>query len=283
MANDREVLRLVWEGKIPICFQADPAEVVGLQPPEPFYLMVPRLSYLPLVTEKVRKHFVRFISNEQQEGDIWFDCDGTPLKWHYPIGVLFDLTMGDEVPNLPWSVTIHFGNLPGEFVFKCPTKEVVEAHFMSCLKEADHLKHRGQIVSAMQKKDHTQLWLGLVNDKFDQFWAVNRRLMESHGDQDNFKYIPVRCYNEDGSYVQKLIQPTSKTNLKQTLKDLLEYFSTPARRAVAARMHGITVDLDTPLQWLSEHLSYPDNFLHICLLYDDDNTTIAADNDSSVC
>uniref|UniRef100_A0A1B0DG14 Autophagy protein 5 n=1 Tax=Phlebotomus papatasi TaxID=29031 RepID=A0A1B0DG14_PHLPP len=110
--------------------------------------------------------------------------------------VLFDLTMGDEEPNLPWSVTIHFGNLPGEFVFKCPTKEVVEAHFMSCLKEADHLKHRGQIVSAMQKKDHTQLWLGLVNDKFDQFWAVNRRLMESHGDQDNFKYIPVRCYNE---------------------------------------------------------------------------------------
>lgn len=34
---------------------------------------------------------------------------------------------------------------------------------MSCLKEADVLKHRGQVVSAMQKKDHNQLWLGLVN------------------------------------------------------------------------------------------------------------------------
>lgn len=26
------------------------------------------------------------------------------------------------------------------------------------------------------------------------------------------------------------------------------------------------IDPETPLQWLSEHLSYPDNFLHICLL-----------------
>lgn len=46
-------------------------------------------------------------------------------------------------------------------------REIVEAHFMSCLKEADVLKHRGQVVSAMQKKDHNQLWLGLVNGKLN--------------------------------------------------------------------------------------------------------------------
>lgn len=67
---------------------------------------------------------------------------------------------------------------------------------MSCLKEADVLKHRGQVVSTMQKKDHNQLWLGLVNDKFDQFWAINRRLMETTGDLDGFKHIPIRCYHE---------------------------------------------------------------------------------------
>ena len=26
---------------------------------------------------------------------------------------------------------------------------------------------------------------------------------------------------------------------------------------------GIQPDLDTPLQWMAEHLSYPDNFLHV--------------------
>lgn len=39
---------------------------------------------------------------------------------------------------------------------------------MSCLKEADVLKHRGQVMSAMQKKDHNQLWLGLVNGSYPQ-------------------------------------------------------------------------------------------------------------------
>jgi autophagy-related protein 5 len=53
MANDREVLRQVWEGKLPICFSLDEEELQGLQTPDPFYLMVPRLSYFPLVTDKV--------------------------------------------------------------------------------------------------------------------------------------------------------------------------------------------------------------------------------------
>lgn len=53
MAHDREVLRMIWEGQIGICFQADRDEIVGIKP-EPFYLMISRLSYLPLVTDKVR-------------------------------------------------------------------------------------------------------------------------------------------------------------------------------------------------------------------------------------
>lgn len=53
MANDREVLRIVWEGQIPVCFQVDPDEIDGVQQPENFYLMISRLSYLPLVTDKV--------------------------------------------------------------------------------------------------------------------------------------------------------------------------------------------------------------------------------------
>lgn len=110
MASDREVLRIIWEGQIPVCFQADPDEIDGVRQPENFYLLVSRLSYLPLVTEKVgahtvilivctflmtflicfrlqaRKHFARFVTNTVQDGEVWFDCNGIPLKWHFPIG-----------------------------------------------------------------------------------------------------------------------------------------------------------------------------------------------------
>jgi hypothetical protein len=33
--------------------------------------------------------------------------------------------------------------------------------------------------------------------------------------------------------------------------------------AVKVMTQGIEPDFDTPIQWMAEHLSYPDNFLHI--------------------
>lgn len=140
-------------------------------------------------------------------------------------GVLFDLYNVGEDSTLPWTLTVHFTKFPDDIIFRCPNRETVEAHFMSSLKEADVLKHRGTVMQNMQKKDHTQLWLGLVNgtifykkfytfielifiiiffkDKFDQFWAVNRRLMEQGSEQEgDFKHIPIRCYNEVSSRVK---------------------------------------------------------------------------------
>lgn len=38
--------------------------------------------------------------------------------------------------------------------------------------------------------------------------------------------------------------------------------------SVAIKTHGINVHSDTQLQWMSEHLSYPDNFLHLLVTYE---------------
>lgn len=266
MAYDREVLRMIWEGQIAISFQADPDEIVGLHQPENFYLMVSRLSYLPLVTDKVKKYFSRFIAADQQDGNVWFDYNGTPLKLHYPIGILYDLMTDDE--SQPWCLTIHFSKFPEDVLVKFDSKDLLESYFMSCLKEADVLKHRGQVISSMQKKEHNQLWIGLVNDKFDQFWAVNRRLMEPSGDTDSFRHIPIRFYYDDTNYTQKLISPLTENGTKKTLKDLLAEVSTSTKKAVGVRTHGINIHEETLLQWLSEHLSYPDNFLHLVISYE---------------
>ena len=39
--------------------------------------------------------------------------------------------------------------------------------------------------------------------------------------------------------------------------------------SVAIQTHGIGIHEETHLQWMSEHLSYPDNFLHLIVLYKD--------------
>lgn len=263
MADDREILRQIWDGKIPMSFSLAQDEVDG-ERPDSIYLLAPRQSYLPLVTDKVSKHLAQFVDKEKA-GEIWFEYEGQPLKWHYPIGVIYDLYAAEGA--LPWLITVHFQNFPEEEIMHCPNKDVVESHFMSMVKEADALKHRSQVINAMQKKDHKQMWLGVANDKFDQFWPVNKKLMENSGDE-KFKYIPFRIYQVDCPVVQKLFRPYTEEGNENTLADLLStalpYIDDVSSLQVMTQ--GIEPPLETPIIWLAEHLSYPDNFLHICVM-----------------
>jgi len=265
--EDREVLREVWEGRIPAVFELSQDDKPEDTDTDPYYLMLPRMSYLPLATEKVKKHFSSRIGS-LDTSSIWFDYKGTPLKWHHPIGALFDLLKGgddglDNDEGLPWQLTVHFSSFPTQQLIPCESREVIESHFMSALKEADQLKHAGRVVSSMQKKDHLQLWTGLQNDKFDQFWAINRRLMECPGGEDNFKHIPIRFHvASNTSVVQKLVKPLSEgTGTILTIGELREQMYPQSQFVI----QGVRPSGDTPLQWLSQHLSYPDNFLHIAV------------------
>lgn len=121
MANDREILREVWEGKLPVCFKLDTDEVVELQQPDGFYLMVPRLSYFPLVTDKVRKHFIKYVDKDKQDHEMWLEYNGQPIKWQYPIGVLFDLLI-EQDDQLPWNITVHFDKFPESQIYKFSNK-----------------------------------------------------------------------------------------------------------------------------------------------------------------
>uniref|UniRef100_A0A8C4QEG5 ATG5 autophagy related 5 homolog (S. cerevisiae) n=1 Tax=Eptatretus burgeri TaxID=7764 RepID=A0A8C4QEG5_EPTBU len=150
-------------------------------------VLLPRISYLPLVTDK-------------DTGDVWFDFEGTPLKWHYPIGLLFDLYAPNS--SLPWNITVHFKGYPQDELLLRSSKEEIETQLMSTLKEADSIKHRGGagrrgctgVMSELQRKEHRQIWLGLSNDKFEQFWAVNRKLMDVPAEETTFRHVPFRLY-----------------------------------------------------------------------------------------
>lgn len=305
MSEDREVIREVWEGKIPTCFRlgSEEAEETLQESPELFYLMLPRQSYLPLMTNKVKNFFDRYINERKENEEMWFEYEGVPVQWHLPIGLLYDMTLLRKNANpldksdlLPWNLTVRFGNFPEKEIISFMSRDYIESYFMSCIKEADQIKHGGRVVSTMLKKDHHQLWQGLQNDKFDQFWAVNRRLMDSNfgnggntacgGDDDGnassssigssnstvgFKYIPARVYKADSSsiMIQKLIKTFKEDKAPNTLKDLLmeafEVSNNEEINKLNVITQGISPPLETPLQWMSEHLSYPDNFLHICV------------------
>ncbi|GAB5571761.1 autophagy protein 5 isoform X1 [Prionailurus iriomotensis] len=193
MTDDKDVLRDVWFGRIPTCFTLYQDEITEREA-EPYYLLLPRVSYLTLVTDKVKKHFQK-VMRQEDISEIWFEYEGTPLKC-----------------------------FPEKDLLHCPSKDAIEAHFMSCVKEADALKHKSQVINEMQKKDHKQLWMGLQNDRFDQFWAINRKLMEYPAEENGFRYIPFRIYQTttERPFIQKLFRPVAADGQLHTLGDLLK-------------------------------------------------------------
>lgn len=132
-----------------------------------------------------------------------------------------------------------------------------------------------QVINGMQKKEHKQLWSGIVNDKFDTFWPVNHKLMELAAGENGFRCVPYRLHRPDLPTVQMPFRPFSDAGQPHCLRDLLRHAvsdltdvgddieSLPQHRVL---IHGVETSLNAPVQWLSEHLSHPDNFLHVCLL-----------------
>ena len=123
----------------------------------------------------------------------------------------------------------------------------------------------------MQKKEHKQLFQSVVNEKFDSFWSVNRKLMERSLGELGFRNIPFRIHRQDHPYVQLLFQPfNAGSGRPQTLGDLIR-LALPDINDLASQwrvvIHGVEVPLESQVQWLSEHMSHADNFLHICVLW----------------
>ena len=91
------------------------------------------------------------------------------------------------------------------FVRNSASLDSLQSYFIMCVKEADALRHRSQVMSNLQKSDYNKLWFGFKDSNFDQFWSVNRRLIERIYDEP-FKYIPFRIYDSELNYKTKLGQ-----------------------------------------------------------------------------
>lgn len=96
-------------------------------------------------------------------------------------------------------------------------------------------------MALMQERDHNQLWLGLSHDKFDQFWSVNRKLME-YTSEEGFRHIPFRLYTLDlGSkpFIQFLIKPIENEK-KTTVGDLLQQANLQTKGSVACCISSLS-------------------------------------------
>jgi hypothetical protein len=90
---------LTWEGAIPAIVSLASSDVTSLNPPLPVFVLLPRVSYLIIALAGAIDSFKEHAAH-QREGEavkeVWFSCweghrDGIPLRYHFPIGVVYDL------------------------------------------------------------------------------------------------------------------------------------------------------------------------------------------------
>ncbi|KAI6237013.1 Autophagy protein 5 [Aphelenchoides besseyi] len=256
MVDDYEIRRNLWESGIAVEFRLDNADNV-FHTAMPYYTILPRREYFPLVLGKALQFFSNVLGEVENITDAWLEADGIPLKWHHPVGVLFDLHSGAE--NLPWTVIVKFmgssrqsssstKEFPAEVIRG--SREAMKNCFFQTIKEADQLKHKGHAFDAMDSVEHGKLFDSICNGKFDDFWSVNSKLMALDG-EGKFGNIPLRFHELGKPFRQSLIKTTKEgeDGNEMLLKDAVKlvYQNEEICENSTFITHGVEIPLETPV------------------------------------
>jgi len=267
---DPQIQTEVWEGCVPIVVQLAVNDLTSMEKPSPYYLSVPRFSYITLFSAPVKQHFLEYIPTINDE--MWYDSEGNPLKWHYPIGVLYD-TYGRH--QMPWPITVHFQGFPSDQLLRCPDEDTIKSHFLNTLKEANYMKY-GDIdnVNALSVLEHTDLWAGIFRNEKERFWKISHKL-NTRG-MEHIVNVPVRIIRPQQRFmIQEPFPPKGPDGKDHTLADILEKLvpdvtitsnGTQLTTRHNLLIQGIVPTLDMSLLWLTSNLTNTDNFLYIIIL-----------------
>ncbi|KAJ2486058.1 autophagy protein 5 [Coemansia sp. RSA 2050] len=193
-AEQRAPLKRVWKGMIPIELQLAASDAIELlasavlpEPFQTFYMLIPRVGYLPFISPKIKERWLDPMlalarsDQEIKESDIWFEYKGQALKWHYPIGLLYDMLVTDihkGDAELPWSLTLHVRKLPTAKVIAQPHGQLMRDMFMAMIKEADFTRNGStKRVMDLAKSDQMQLLDGLESHTYEKYFAIHSILI----------------------------------------------------------------------------------------------------------
>ncbi|KAF9509400.1 hypothetical protein BS47DRAFT_1301504 [Hydnum rufescens UP504] len=195
--------RLVFDGTVPIEIKIDLKELPANSDRslEYYYIQAPRISYLPLLLPDIKRHLAEIVLDDTatiKEEDWWFEETGVGnvIKWHWPIGSLYDshtisarvaATVAstylngpdfDPTPAEPLRLTLHLASPPNDKLFTSPTAEACKQAFMGQIKEADFLRWGNtKRVTSLRKQDQDGMWEGLRDHNFEEFWRIASKVL----------------------------------------------------------------------------------------------------------
>ncbi|KAJ5748681.1 uncharacterized protein N7511_010377 [Penicillium nucicola] len=204
------IQKTVWNGRIPLEIVLASSESRTFDRTDPYLISYPRISYLPSLLAKLRTFFSNsLIEPDSQPHDGWFEFEGVPLKWHYPVGLLFDLyagadpasktaSRGDESTEkaspMPWKLVVHFRDWPDDELVRLDANGMVmNDAFINSVKEADFLRNgTAKGIMSLSKEDSSGLWRAVEDVDLPSFQRISSILLPQLSQP--FRNVPVRIF-----------------------------------------------------------------------------------------
>lgn len=183
-----ELQKKIWSGSLPLEIRLAAADCRTYDESDPYLVQPPRLSYLAFLLPRLHAFFAPSLINPEVEAhEAWLSFEGVPLKWHYPLGLLYDLFSGAEPVNfeaqrkdevaasqatvetasavtpLPWRLTVHFTDYPGDQLIQLDAEgRAILDSYINAVKEADFIRNgTARTVMSLSKEDSDNLWLAV--------------------------------------------------------------------------------------------------------------------------
>ena len=187
-----ELQKKIWGGSLPLQIRLASSDCRTYDESDSYLVQPSRLSYLAFLLPQLHAFFQpNLINPDVPSQDAWLSFEGVPLKWHYPLGLLYDLFSGAEpidfdrhrrddlvtsqatveaasgTTPLPWCLVIHFTDYPGDQLIQLDAEgKALLDSYINTVKEADYIRNgTGRTVMSLSKEDSDNLWLAVRTRK----------------------------------------------------------------------------------------------------------------------
>lgn len=235
----------IWAGSIALEIRLAASDCRTYDQSEPYLVQYPRLSYLGFLLPRLHAFFASsLITPEIPAHNAWISFEGVPMKWHYPLGLLYDLFSGSEpfdldppgLPNpeessilpssgaavstIPWKLVIHYSDFPDEQLMQLDEEgRTMRDTYVNAVKEADFVRNgSARTVMSLSKDDSENLWRAVQNRTFR---ITDIGMCPANGNVDDkalFNSINNKLLSPPGLELRhvplKVYLPTSATILK---------------------------------------------------------------------
>ncbi|VVT47025.1 uncharacterized protein SAPINGB_P001506 [Magnusiomyces paraingens] len=184
--EEPSIRKQIWRGCIPVRFIMSQDEVREFGATAEYYILVPRVAYLPKYTAIALKYLRNSLNRPElaDQFDWWVEFEGSPVKWNWPVGLSYDLLTGldptkdseTHASHIPWTLILHHKNYPKEHILALQGPATVRDFWMNQIKESSVVRTgTANAIMNLSKEDTTNLWESIDDYEREnpaRFWKI---------------------------------------------------------------------------------------------------------------